>query len=359
MAVLWWMLLSRWKHPPRAACADMYPAAARFEIKSSNNRSANHFRRVPPAIDVQGIPYTRAGLTRWRARVLRLRHLRIFHACDRETVLFRGPAGLGASISDIWHFRRRISGTSTWWNRHGAFRRYPRTEAHVYTQRPPDGDFNTADWVCAYLSVDLRRRPAAAAHDAGNAGSRKRWRSARGLGIRCRARPARAGWICRRFAHQGLISYGILLGSLVATAVDMTFSQAQIAGGLWRLPFLIGGLFGSVAMLLRRWLEETPVFEEMRKRATISRELPLRAVLQRHRRAITVSVLTTWMLTAAIVVVILMTPALLQDMFRLTSGAVQPGNLAGTAGCVFPPSQQALPRIGSVSAASPFQYCCY
>ncbi len=127
------------------------------------------------------------------------------------------------------------------------------------------------------------------------------------------------------------LSCGILLGSLVATAVNMAFSQAQIAGGLWRLPFLIGGVFGFVAMLLRRWREETPVFEEMRRRATVSREFPLRAVLRAHGRAIALSVIATWMLTAAIVVVILMTPGLLQHMFGLPPGAVQLGNLAGTA----------------------------
>jgi MFS family permease len=127
------------------------------------------------------------------------------------------------------------------------------------------------------------------------------------------------------------LSCGILLGSLVATAVNMAFSQTQIAGGLWRLPFVIGGIFGFVAMLLRRWLEETPVFEELKRRAAVSRELPLRAVLRAHGRAIAVSVLATWMLTAAIVVVILMTPTLLQQMFRLTPGAVLPGNLGGTA----------------------------
>ncbi|HXB73866.1 MAG TPA: MFS transporter [Candidatus Acidoferrales bacterium] len=127
------------------------------------------------------------------------------------------------------------------------------------------------------------------------------------------------------------LSCGILLGSLVATAVNMAFSQTQIAGGLWRLPFVIGGVFGFVAMLLRRWLEETPVFEKMRSCAAVSRELPLRAVLREHGRAIAVSVLATWMLTAAIVVVILMTPALLQQMSRLTAGTVQSGNLAGTA----------------------------
>src|SRR5260370_19992117 len=113
------------------------------------------------------------------------------------------------------------------------------------------------------------------------------------------------------------LTCGILLGSLVATGVNVAFSQGQIASGLWRLPFVIGGVFGFIAMLLRRWLEETPVFEEMRRRAAISRELPLRSVLRNHRRALAASVLSTWMVTVAIVVVILMTPSLLQSLFRL------------------------------------------
>ena len=40
---------------------------------------------------------------------------------------------------------------------------------------------------------------------------------------------------------------------------------------------------------------------------------------------------STWMLTAAIVVVILMTPALLQKLFALPAGATQVANLAGAA----------------------------
>jgi MFS family permease len=126
------------------------------------------------------------------------------------------------------------------------------------------------------------------------------------------------------------LSSGILLGSLVATGVNLAFTQEKIASGFWRIPFVIGGVFGFIAMLLRRWLDETPVFEELRRRAALSRELPLRAVLRSHRSAIAVSVLTTWMLTAAIVVVILMTPAMLQNLFRLTPSDVQLANLAGT-----------------------------
>jgi MFS family permease len=127
------------------------------------------------------------------------------------------------------------------------------------------------------------------------------------------------------------LSCGILLGSLIASGVNIAFSQTQIAAGLWRIPFVIGGVFGFVAMLLRRWLEETPVFKEMQRRAAVSRELPLRAILQGHKRAIAASVLSTWMLTAAIVVVILMTPSLLQKSFQLPARDVQLANLVATA----------------------------
>ncbi|MCU1261337.1 MAG: ral substrate transporter [Bryobacterales bacterium] len=154
---------------------------------------------------------------------------------------------------------------------------------------------------------------------------------------------APGGWVfVAEHARQGQVGFavglltsgltcGILLGSLVAAGVNTAFSQAQIAGGFWRVPFLIGGAFGFIAMLLRRWLEETPVFEEMLRRAAISRELPLRTVLRSYGRAITISVLTTWMLTAAILVVVLMTPSLLQNLFRLAPHDVQLANLAGTA----------------------------
>jgi MFS family permease len=127
------------------------------------------------------------------------------------------------------------------------------------------------------------------------------------------------------------LSFGILLGSLMATCLNRGFSPAQIAAGAWRIPFLIGGVFGFIAMWLRRWLKETPVFEEMRKRATLSRELPLGAVLKNHGRAVATSILSTWMLTATIVVVILMTPSLIPKLFGIAPTQVQMANLAATA----------------------------
>jgi MFS family permease len=144
------------------------------------------------------------------------------------------------------------------------------------------------------------------------------------------ARPGMAGFAVGLLTCG--LTCGILLGSLVATFMDVIFRPDEIGAWAWRLPFLTGGVFGLIAMFLRRWLDETPVFEELRRRAALSRELPLRAVFKSHGRAIACSVASTWMLTAAIVVVILMTPSLLQSVFHIAARDAQMANLAGTAG---------------------------
>ncbi|GAB4060132.1 MFS transporter [Uliginosibacterium sediminicola] len=110
---------------------------------------------------------------------------------------------------------------------------------------------------------------------------------------------------------------GILLGSLIATAVNAIWSSAEVREGIWRLPFLLGGGFGLIAMYLRRWLEETPVFTELKARRALSAKLPLKTVLAEHKGGVALSMALTWMLSAAIVVVILMAPTLLQKQFGI------------------------------------------
>jgi MFS family permease len=110
------------------------------------------------------------------------------------------------------------------------------------------------------------------------------------------------------------LTVGILLGSVIATAVNRHYPPEAVKDFAWRIPFLVGGLFGLMAVFLRTWLEETPVFEELRRRKALAKELPLKLVLRNHAGAVLVSMLVTWVLTAVIVVVILMTPALLQKL---------------------------------------------
>lgn len=107
---------------------------------------------------------------------------------------------------------------------------------------------------------------------------------------------------------------GILLGSLVAQAVNAVFDETQLMAWGWRLPFLLGGVFGLLAMVLRRQLHETPVFTELRARQALAAELPLKTILRDHRGAVLRGMLLTWLLTAAVVVTILMMPTILQGM---------------------------------------------
>jgi MFS family permease len=134
------------------------------------------------------------------------------------------------------------------------------------------------------------------------------------------------------------LTAGILLGSLIAAAVNRNFAPSEVADYAWRVPFLLGGVFGLFSVYLRRWLHETPVFAELQKRKSLAAEIPLKAVLRDHGRAVIVSMLLTWMLSAAIVVVILMTPTLLQKQFHIPAATALIANcvatLCLTIGCV-------------------------
>jgi MFS family permease len=123
----------------------------------------------------------------------------------------------------------------------------------------------------------------------------------------------RVGFACGTLTSG--LTIGILLGSLMATLINRLFTPEQLLDFAWRLPFLLGGVFGLLAVFLRRWLAETPVFAELHQQRALAAEVPLKAVLRDHRPAIVLSMLLTWVLSAAIVVLILMTPSVLQTAF--------------------------------------------
>ncbi len=138
----------------------------------------------------------------------------------------------------------------------------------------------------------------------------------------------RIGFACASLTS-GLTA-GILLGSLLTTAINQHYTPAEIASYGWRIPFWLGGVFGFMAVWLRRWLSETPVFAAIRARKQLTQSLPLSAVLQGHMKGVLLSVLVTWMLTAAIVVVILMVPTMVQNkpFGMATAEAFEGGSLA-------------------------------
>ena len=125
------------------------------------------------------------------------------------------------------------------------------------------------------------------------------------------------------------LTAGILLGSLVATAINSLYTPVEVSDYAWRIPFLLGGVFGLFSVYLRRWLHETPVFAELQQRKALAEEVPLRAVLRDHRGAIAISMLLTWLLSAGIVVLILMTPTVLQTVYHFSpTTALQSNSVA-------------------------------
>ena len=126
------------------------------------------------------------------------------------------------------------------------------------------------------------------------------------------------------------LTTGILLGSLMAGAINRIYSPAEVDGFAWRFPFIAGGLFGFVSVYLRRFLEETPVFQEMKNRRALAREVPLKTVLREHRAETLMALALTWVLTAGIVVVILFTPTYLQQVFHVPAHYALQANTGAT-----------------------------
>jgi MFS family permease len=137
------------------------------------------------------------------------------------------------------------------------------------------------------------------------------------------APPGRVGLACGSITSG--LTLGILMGSLVATGISSMSEEKMLAYG-WRIPFLLGGAFGFVAVWLRRWLSETPVFEAMRERRELAAELPLKRVLIHHAGSVALSMVMTWMLAASVMVTILMMPTLVQSGFHLPSKLAFQGN---------------------------------
>ena len=75
--------------------------------------------------------------------------------------------------------------------------------------------------------------------------------------------PRHVGFACGTLTAG--LTIGILFGSLMATFINQSMAAQEVLDYGWRIAFIIGGVFGILGVYLRRYLSETPVFEEMRQ----------------------------------------------------------------------------------------------
>ena len=78
-------------------------------------------------------------------------------------------------------------------------------------------------------------------------------------------------------------SGGSLAGSaFVSWLTHLLGAEAMMEYG-WRIPFIMGGIFGVLSVYLRRFTHETPVFEAMKARLMLSDRPPFKVLMAEHR----------------------------------------------------------------------------
>ena len=82
----------------------------------------------------------------------------------------------------------------------------------------------------------------------------------------------------------GVTNCGLLLGAgAAALSKHIAGLDPELASLAWRLPFILGGIFGLIAAYLRRHLSETPMFEQIRQAKQLSKQVPLAIILRDYR----------------------------------------------------------------------------
>lgn len=136
------------------------------------------------------------------------------------------------------------------------------------------------------------------------------------------------------------ITGGILLGSIVAIFIQRSYSTAEINDYAWRIPFVLGGVFGFISVYLRKFLQETPIFKEMAAKHALAKEMPVKTVMKSHKEACIITAILTWSLSTAVVVTVLMTPAVVvEKMYQIDRTVSLQANCVATLmltlGCIF------------------------
>jgi MFS family permease len=147
------------------------------------------------------------------------------------------------------------------------------------------------------------------------------------------AQPRRLGLASGLFI--GMVNAGLLLGAgaaLLARAVAGT--DPALASLAWRLPFILGGGCGLLAAVLRRRLEESPMFEQIRREKRISAAIPLATVLREYRAQCLFAVAVTFVFATTPAIYFQWLPTYLITLRHFAAGSVFTANVLGTAAFV-------------------------
>ncbi len=80
------------------------------------------------------------------------------------------------------------------------------------------------------------------------------------------------------------VNFGLMLGSLVSSLMSSMLSSADVLAFGWRIPFLLGGVFGVITVYLRRYLRETAAFASLPKQDL--QKMPIVTLLRTYSKQV-------------------------------------------------------------------------
>lgn len=95
------------------------------------------------------------------------------------------------------------------------------------------------------------------------------------------------------------LTFGLFIAALVSLFINEVFSPDEVKDFAWRLPFILGGIFGIFACFLRSKLSETPEYEKLKKEKALL-SFPLIEALKTHKLAMCVCVLMSVVLSSGV-----------------------------------------------------------
>ncbi len=122
---------------------------------------------------------------------------------------------------------------------------------------------------------------------------------------------------------------GFFVGAAIGTLLSHVLDPAALDLWGWRVAFIIGGIFGLIAVYLRRSLDETPLFKEITKIKATSDGIPLLNLLQRHLSSTVFVTGCGAYLGIMVLIVYFYMPTFLQVQYGLSSGTTFNANAAG------------------------------
>ena len=168
---------------------------------------------------------------------------------------------------------------------------------------------------------------------------------------------AHIGYACGTLTS-GLTA-GILLGSLVATVINSLYTPGEVRITPGGSRSCSAACLACSRCTCAAGCTKPRCSPSCNCAKALAEEVPLRAVLRDHRGAIAISMLLTWLLSAGIVVVILMTPTVLQTVYHFSpTTALQANSLAIvflSLGCIMRPARW---PIVSAPAGCSCSACC-